>query len=293
MAVTAGLLALLGVSVLLVRLVTPKATQAGSSAGVEVNARPRTASTASTAGAGGKRDPARTCDHWTRTLGPGARGTDVADLQTRVAGWAPMHGDVPVDGVYDAPTKAAVARFQAGYGLPATGVADRRTYDEITRLEGRDCSPAHFPMAQFTTAQTCGHDLDAGKIPRRKIEANLGRLMWKLEALQRKLHGGPLKITSGFRTVRCNLQVGTATNSQHIYGTAADVISPKIPLCTIARAARDSGFSGIIGPGAPGHSDHVHLDSRAENKDDGMPDTFYWSAPDCGIATSHGTASGD
>jgi zinc D-Ala-D-Ala carboxypeptidase len=290
--VSAGLLALIGVSVLLVRLVTPKATQADSSPGVEVNARPRTVSTA---GAGGKRGGARDCDHWTRTLGPGARGADVATLQTRVAGWAAIHGDVPVDGVYDAPTKAAVARFQAGYGLPATGVADNRTYAQIARIENRDCTPAHFSMAQFTTDQNCGHDLNAGKVPRRKIEANLGRLMWKMEALQHKLHGAPLKITSGFRTVRCNLQVGTATNSQHIYGTAADVISPspKLSLCEIARAARDAGFSGIIGPGAPGHSNHVHLDSRAENKDDGMPDTFYWSAPDCGIPTSHGTASGD
>jgi zinc D-Ala-D-Ala carboxypeptidase len=200
---------------------------------------------------------------------------------------------VPVDGIYDAATKAAVARFQAGYGLPATGVADNRTYAQIARLEDRDCTPEHFSMAQFTTRQTCGHDLDGGKVPRRRIQANLGRLMWKLEALQRKLHGAPLKITSGFRTVRCNLQVGTATNSQHIYGTAADVVSPKVPLCAIARAARDAGFSGIIGPGAPGHNNHVHLDSRAQNKDDGMPDTYYWSAPSCGIPTSRGTATGD
>jgi len=279
--VTAGLLALLGVSVLLTRLVAPRATQARSAPGVQVNARP------------GTRGAPSGCDRWTRTLAPGARGEDVATLQSRVAGWSARHGEVPVDGVYGAPTRAAVARFQAAYGLPATGVADDPTYAQLTAIQSRDCTPEHFSLAQFTSDQTCGRDLDGGKVPRRKVEANLARLMWKLEALQRKLHGAPLKVTSGFRTVSCNLQVGSATNSQHLYGTAADVISPKVSLCTIALAARDAGFSGIIGPGAPGHSNHVHLDSRAENKDDRMPDTYYWSAPSCGIRTSGGRATGD
>ena len=279
--VTAGLLALLGVSVLLARLVAPRATQAKSAPGVEVSARPDRPGAPSG------------CDRWMRTLAPGARGKDVASLQSRVAGWAPRHGDVPVDGVYAAPTKAAVARFQAAYGLAATGVADNRTYAKLASLQDPDCTPAHFSLAQFTTDQDCGHDLDGGKVPRRKLAANLARLMWKLEALQRKLHGAPLVVTSGFRTVSCNLRVGSATNSQHLYGTAADVISPKVSLCTIALAARDAGFSGIIGPGAPGHSNHVHLDSRGENKDDGMPDTNYWSAPSCGIRTSGGRTSGD
>jgi zinc D-Ala-D-Ala carboxypeptidase len=276
--VTAGLLALLGVSVLLARLVAPKATEARAAPRVEVSARPG-------APAG--------CDRWTRTLGPGARGNDVATLQSRVAGWAARHGEVPVNGVYGAPTRAAVARFQAAYGLPASGVADNRAYAQLARLQDRDCSPAHFSLSQFTSSQVCGRDLDGGKVPRRVIEANLARLMWKLEALERKLHGAPLTVTSGFRSVSCNLRVGSTTNSQHLYGTAADVISPKVSLCTIALAARDAGFSGIIGPGAPGHDNHVHLDSRAENQDDGMPDTFYWSAPSCGIRTTAGHASGD
>jgi zinc D-Ala-D-Ala carboxypeptidase len=283
-AVAAGLLALLGVSVQLARLVTPRGIQARSVAGVEVRARPGMRSTPyATSG----------CDRWTRQLALGARGKDVATLQSRVAGWAPRHGDVPVDGVYGAPTKAAVARFQAAYRLPATGVADGRTYARLASLQDGDCTPAHFSLAQFTTDQHCGHDLDGGKVPRTKIQANLARLMWKLEALQRKLHGAPLKVTSGFRTERCNLQVGHATNTQHLYGTAADVVSPKVSLCAIALAARDAGFSGIIGPGAPGHSNHVHLDSRAENRDDGIPDTYYWSAPSCGIRTSAGRATGD
>lgn len=281
---TAGLLALLGLSVLLVRVVTPRGTLAKPAPGVEVRAR---------LGMRSSPHAPSGCDRWTRKLAPGARGRDVATLQSRVAGWAPRHGDVPVDGVYGAPTKAAVARFQAAYGLPATGVADNRTYARLASLQDRDCTPAHFSLAQFTTGQHCGHDLDGGKVPRRGIEANLARLMWKLEALRRELGGAPLKVTSGFRTVRCNLQVGHATNSQHLYGTAADVTSPKVSLCTIALAARDAGFSGIIGPGAPGHSNHVHLDSRAENRDDGMPDTYYWSAPSCGIRTSGGRATGE
>jgi zinc D-Ala-D-Ala carboxypeptidase len=84
----------------------------------------------------------------------------------------------------------------------------------------------------------------------------------------------------------CNQRVGGASNSQHLYGMAADVVgSAGVSLCAIARVARWSGFSGIIGPGAPGHGDHVHLDSRGENHSDGLADSWYWSAPSCGIPT--------
>jgi zinc D-Ala-D-Ala carboxypeptidase len=118
------------------------------------------------------------------------------------------------------------------------------------------------------------------------VRTNLLRLMWKLEALRHRLHDAPLVVTSGFRSLRCNQRVGGARNSQHLYGTAADVRSPRASLCAIARAARSAGFSGILGPGVEGHGGHVHLDSRAENHHDGMADAFYWSAPSCGMTAS-------
>ncbi|GAA0597907.1 D-Ala-D-Ala carboxypeptidase family metallohydrolase [Kribbella sandramycini] len=76
---------------------------------------------------------------------------------------------------------------------------------------------------------------------------------------------------------------GDNNNSQHHYGNAADLVFSTVSLCTIALAARDAGFSGIFGPGYPGHDDHTHVDSRLENDDDGVNPAVVWRAPSCGI----------
>ncbi len=231
------------------------------------------------------------CYRWTRTLHTGMRGRDVANLQVRVAGWAAFHSFVAIDGVFGAGTRAAVARFQAGYGLPASGTAGPGTYAKIYALQDPDCTPAHFSLAELDDSAACGGGFDGGKVSSLEVQTNVRRLMWKLEALRHQLHDVPLLVSSGFRSVACNRRVGGAANSQHQYGTAADVVSPGASLCRIALAARSAGFSGILGPGAEGHGDHVHLDSRAENAHDGLANAFFWSAPSCGIKTAGAAAA--
>ena len=247
-----------------------------------------TAATVVAAGAATTVTPAATgeCYRWSRTLGLGTRGHDVANLQVRVAGWAASHSYVAIDGVFGAGTRAAVARFQAGYGLPASGTAGPGTYAKIYALQDPDCTPAHFSLSELDDSAACGGGFDGGKVPPLEVQTNVRRLMWKLEALRHQLHDAPLLVSSGFRSVACNRRAGGVSNSQHLYGTAADLVSHGASLCAIARAARTAGFSGILGPGAAGHNDHVHVDSRAENNHDGMPNSFYWSAPSCGIAAT-------
>jgi zinc D-Ala-D-Ala carboxypeptidase len=223
------------------------------------------------------------CYRWTRTLHTGMRGRDVANLQVRVAGWSAFHRFVAIDGAFGPATRAAVARFQAAYGLPASGTAGPRTYAKIYALQDPDCTPAHFSLAELDDSAACGGGFDGGRVSSLEVRASLRRLMWKLEALRRQLHDAPLPVSSGFRSVACNRRAGGAANSQHLYGTAADLLSPRASLCAIARAARGAGFSGIIGPGAAGHGDHVHLDSRAENNHDHLPNAFFWAAPSCGL----------
>jgi zinc D-Ala-D-Ala carboxypeptidase len=100
--------------------------------------------------------------------------------------------------------------------------------------------------------------------------------MWQLEAMRHALGDVPLNITSGFRSIPCNNAVGGASNSQHLYGNAADLVgSPSF--CRLAQQARNHGFGGIFGPGYPGHNDHTHLDIRTSN---------VWSAPNCGIGSA-------
>lgn len=223
------------------------------------------------------------CYTWTRTLRVGTSGSDVTQLQIRIAGWAAYKDYVAVDGAFGAETEAALKRFQSAYGLSATGVADSSTYNQIYALQDADCTPAHFAWSEF---DSCQGSFSGGAVPASTVQSNLLRVMWKLEALRHQLGDRPLLIASGFRSYACN---SGASNSQHLYGTAADVVGSGVSFCTIAQQARYAGFSGLIGPGSPDgdHEDHVHLDNRAENNDDGITNGYYWTAPSCGIPTQN------
>ncbi|MFG1673025.1 D-Ala-D-Ala carboxypeptidase family metallohydrolase [Micromonospora sp. NPDC049282] len=222
------------------------------------------------------------CYTWARTLSPGSSGTDVRQLQVRVAGWAGYGGIVRVDGRYGPETAAAVRRFQAAYGLRADGVAGPQTFAKIYALQDDDCTPQHFSYAELDNG--CGKGgWGGGPLSSSATRENALRAMWKLEALRRSLGDKPLYVTSGFRSIACNRQVGGASDSQHLYGHAADLTSRSRTLCEVARSARDQGFSGIYGPGYPDHGDHVHVDSRRENDKDKSANATDWSAPNCGI----------
>jgi zinc D-Ala-D-Ala carboxypeptidase len=224
---------------------------------------------------------ADSCYTWRRTLSQGQSGEDVRQLQIRVAGWSGYRSVVRIDGVYNSQTANAVRRFQAAYGLAADGVAGPRTFGKIYALQHNDCTPSHFSYAEMDNS--CGGGWSGGPLSASATKANALRTMWKLEALRHSLGDRPLLVTSAFRNRSCNARIGGASDSQHLYGLAADVISRSSSLCQIAREARYHGFSGLLGPGYPGHANHVHLDSRIENNDDRTANNFYWSAARCGI----------
>ena len=75
----------------------------------------------------------------------------------------------------------------------------------------------NFNRSEFACkgANCCGHSAPVSM-----------RLVYNLQAL-RTLIGQPLAINSGFRCNKHNKAVGGAQNSQHIYGTAADIATPK------------------------------------------------------------------
>lgn len=211
------------------------------------------------------------CYTWSRTLSSGASGSDVAELQVRVAGWAGYGVVMSIDGQFGAQTKTAVIGFQKAYGLAADGVAGPQTYSKIYELQDPDCSPAHFSWAEVS--YNCGRGLNSnGSVSLATARENLKRAMWRAEALRKQLGDRPLRVTSGFRDKTCD----GYPYAQHTYGNALDLVpgDSGTTFCSIARQARYSGFGGIFGPGYPDHDDHTHVDIRS---------TRSWSAPDCGI----------
>ncbi|MCR3722827.1 MULTISPECIES: M15 family metallopeptidase [Prauserella salsuginis group] len=216
---------------------------------------------------------AASCYEWSSTLSRGDSGSDVKELQIRVAGWV-SHGEhLVIDGVYGPATEAAVKRFQSGYGLGADGVAGPQTFSKIYDLTSSDCTPAHFSYSEFD--DNCGaNNFNGGAVSASTAKENTRRVMWQLEAMRHKLGDRPIGITSGFRSYSCNSAVGGSSSSRHLYGETADMgIGANVhSQCTLYHAAWKAGFTEILGPGYSGHNDHVHV------ANDPSP---FRSAPNC------------
>lgn len=197
---------------------------------------------------------------WTRTLKEGMSGSDVKELQIRVAGWAassPSKTYVAVDGKFGPKTREAVKRFQRSYGLTADGIVGPKTQAKLNSLEDSDGSTDHFNFSEFYSKD--GSGFSGGKVSASTVKENVRRNMWKLEALRRKAGNQPVSITSGFRSINHNRNVGGASNSQHMYGIAADIkVSGKSP-SQVREIAKTCGYSGI-----KAYSSFTHVDSRIE-----------------------------
>lgn len=198
---------------------------------------------------------------WSRTLTQGATGADVTELQIRVAGWAAdsaSQSRVAVDGDFGPGTAAAVRRFQSAYGLTANASVGATTQAKLNALEQSDGSTAHFNWSEFT--DRVSGDFTGGKLSAAAAKENARRTMYKLEALRKKLGDRPITVNSGFRSIRHNAEIGGATDSMHLYGTAADLDVPGVTNRTVYQKAETCGFSGL----ETYTVDHQHVDSRAD-----------------------------
>jgi zinc D-Ala-D-Ala carboxypeptidase len=174
------------------------------------------------------------CYTWGRTLSSGMSGSDVTQLQIRVAGYPGYGGVLAIDGAYGPATKAAVTRFQQAYGLAADGVAGPQTFNKIYSIQSADCSPANFSFAELNK---CNSTWSGGAVSAAQAKENAKRTMWKLQAQRRAMGSAPITVSSGFRSYSCNSAVGGASNSRHLYGDAADLTGSH-SFCNLAQRAR-------------------------------------------------------
>lgn len=198
---------------------------------------------------------------WSRTMKQGDSGADVLELQIRVSGWAAdsaSHTRVGLDGDFGPGTLAAVKRFQAAYGLDDDGVAGPNTQAKLNALEQSDGSTVHFNWSEFVD-QSSG-TFNGGKLSAAQTKENARRCMYKLEALRKKLGDKPITVNSGFRSIAHNADIGGASDSMHLYGTAADLDVPGVATKTVYQKAETCGFSGLERYTV----DHQHVDSRAD-----------------------------
>lgn len=152
------------------------------------------------------------------------------------------------DGVMGQKTGAAIMSFQHGYTfieLDVDGVAGPKTQEALhdcIHNQARKCAE-FFRFDEFASKGNGWIIVHP-------------RLLNRLDAARRVT--GPVRVVSGYRDPAHNTKVGGAKNSQHVYGTAAD-IRPGIPRAL----AVELGFSGV---GLSGET-AIHVDVRAEGPD--------------------------
>jgi zinc D-Ala-D-Ala carboxypeptidase len=171
---------------------------------------------------------------------------NISDIQQALVtlGWP-----ISVDGVAGSATAQAVTDFQTGYAfedLAVDGNPGPQTQAALGDAVNRGGMAAeHFSFKEFASKGD-------GWI---KVHRDLVR---GLERVRANL-GGPLVILDGYRDPKHNAEVGGASNSQHVFGTAIDP-SPYLPRQVVVGC----GFSGIgisqkSDPGRVSHLDVRHV----------------------------------
>ncbi len=98
----------------------------------------------------------------------------------------------------------------------------------------------------FSLAELVGSQVATRKgidnTPTPAIVANLTRLAALLEQV-RALVGGPITISSGYRSPALNKAVGGAANSAHVLGLAADISTTKLTSKALAMLIRQSDIA--------------------------------------------------
>ena len=148
------------------------------------------------------------------------------------------------DGKFGAKTSNAVKNFQAWYNktfkkkIKVDGIPGPQTYEAIKHS-----------MKEAGEFRCKG----SGQHAQNGMDNNL---LLKLEELRYRLGGKAVVINSGYRTPAHNRRVGGASNSQHLYGKAADIVVRGVSPSRVYREA-DKLFNGV-----GKYNTFTHVDTR-------------------------------
>jgi zinc D-Ala-D-Ala carboxypeptidase len=85
--------------------------------------------------------------------------------------------------------------------------------------------PKHFPLAELLKSDRATR-LGIPNEPTLAAKGNLAALAWNVLQPLREAMGGPIKVTSGYRSPLLNSKTpGSSTTSQHSLGEAVDIVS--------------------------------------------------------------------
>ncbi len=182
---------------------------------------------------------------------------DVKELQQLLN----KHGfNLAVDGIIGNDTINAIKSIQSKKGLKVDGIAGA---DTIKALKGTSSSTSssstvnwnnikYFKKEEFKCQ--CGGQYCNG------YPAEMSsKLIDILEEL-RVYFGKPITITSGLRCKKHNAEVGGVSNSQHMYGKAADIYIPGIDKAKIKAKAYELGAAYCYyGTANMGNAVHINV----------------------------------
>ena len=168
---------------------------------------------------------------------------------------------IKVDGIWGSGSVGATKKFQEDYGLSPNGDFDAATEARIKEVIATDEEPKkkdpwediqYFKKSEFKCK--CGGKYCTG------YPAEIDMDMVKICDEIRKRIGKPISVNSGIRCKQHNANVGGVSNSQHVYGTAADLQKPSgvTPKEMAAIAEEIMGNTGGIGI----YSWGIHVDTR-------------------------------